>query len=174
MAISSYPRTIQNGQIAANGSQNAGTGLMLYDSASGTYIAATPSTFNGAAGGATAANQTTQISLETTLNGLVSSAANQTAQIQSQNEQSNGGILVDSLLRQTLTASMVALQPATAKYVTLINLSTNVKFSYRIGTLTSLTLEAGYSVRINTSDASNLQIQQSTGEAQICEYIVTA
>lgn len=58
MAISSYPRTIQNGQIASNGDANAGTGLMLWDSATNTYIAATPSTFQaGGAGGATAANQ---------------------------------------------------------------------------------------------------------------------
>lgn len=70
MAIGSYPRTIQNGQLATNGNANAGTGLMLWDSTQNKYIAATPSTFagGGGAGGATAANQETQISQLTTIN----------------------------------------------------------------------------------------------------------
>ncbi|MFZ4799627.1 MAG: hypothetical protein ACOYMA_19185 [Bacteroidia bacterium] len=178
MAISSYPRTIKNGQIATNGDANSGTGLMLWDSATNTYIAATPSTFSSGGGDATAANQATQISEATLSNEYLQFIDNNSADIvtntSTSSQSTNSGILIDTFARQTLTASMVALTAAACKYVTLINLSTNVKFSYRIGTSTSLTLEAGYSVRINTSNASNLQIQQSTGEAQICEYIVTA
>lgn len=65
MAISSYPRTIQVGQNAINGNSNSGTGLMLFDSTTNKYIAATPQTFSGGAGGATSANQDLQISVAT-------------------------------------------------------------------------------------------------------------
>lgn len=69
MSISSYPRTIKNGQIASNGDANSGTGLMLWDSAINKYVAATPSTFSGGAGGATAANQVlTNAKLDTLIN----------------------------------------------------------------------------------------------------------
>jgi hypothetical protein len=169
MAISSYPRTIQNGQIAANGNANAGTGLMLYNSTSGQYEAATPATFGGAAaGGATAA-------LQTTLNNLVSTKANQIADAAALAAATNGGVLVDAFGSQTLTASMAGLNLAIAcKFVTLINLSTNVKFTYSISGGTALTLEAGYSVRINIANSGNVQIRQSTGEGQTCEFIVTS
>lgn len=169
MAISSYPRTIKNGQIASNGDANSGTGLMLWDSATNTYIAATPATFGGAAaGGATAA-------LQTTLNNLVSTKANQIADAAALAAGTNGGVLVDTFATQVLTASMVALNTSQAcKTVTLINLSTNAKFTYSISGGTALSLESGYSVKINVSNSSNIQIRQSTGEAQTCEIIITA
>jgi hypothetical protein len=169
MAISSYPRTIKNGQIASNGDANAGTGLMLWDSATNTYIAATPATFGGAAaGGATAA-------LQTTLNNIVSTKALQTSQAAALAAETNGGILVDTFSTQILTTSMVALSTSQAcKTVTLINLSTNAKLTYCISGGTALSLEAGYSVKINVGNSSNVQIRQSTGEGQTCEIIITA
>jgi len=175
MAISSYPRTIQNGQIAANGNQNAGTGLMLYDSASGTYIAATPSTFSGGGGSATAANQTSQIALETSLNALVSTKANQISDALALANSTNGGVLVDTLTNQVLSVTMTALTTIQAcKTVTLINISTNAKMTYCISGGTALSLEAGYSVKLNTASSGNVQIRQSTGENQTCEIIITA
>lgn len=169
MAISSYPRTIKNGQIAPNGNANSGVGLMLYNSTTGLYEAATPATFGGAAaGGATAANQVT-------LNNLVSTKAEQIANAAALAAATNGGVLVDTFGTQALTTSMVGLSIAQAcKYVTLINLSTNVKFTYSISGGTALTLEAGYSVRINIVNSGNVQIRQSTGEGQTCEFIVTS
>lgn len=77
MAISSYPRTIQVGQNAINGNSNSGTGLMLFDSTTNKYIAATPQTFAGAAGGATAANQTTQINVANDANVFLSNLLTQ-------------------------------------------------------------------------------------------------
>lgn len=66
MSIQSYPRTIVqdtgNGQITQNG-----LCLMIYNSTTNKYEAATAATFGGGGGGdATAANQVTQINLATT------------------------------------------------------------------------------------------------------------
>lgn len=175
MAISSYPRTIKNGQIASNGDANSGTGLMLWDSATNTYIAATPSTFAGGGGSATAANQTSQIALETTLNSIVSTKALQTSQAAALAAETNGGILLDTLTTQVLSVTMTALTTSQAcKTVTLINLSTNVKLTYCISGGTALSLEAGYSVKINVANSSNVEIRQSTGENQTCEIIITS
>lgn len=169
MAISSYPRTIKNGQIASNGDANSGTGLMLFDSATNTYIAATPATFGGAAaGGATAA-------LQTALNNLVSTKANQIADAAALAAATNGGLLVDTLANQVLSVTMTALTTIQAcKTVTLINISTNAKMTYCISGGTALSLEAGYSVKLNTASSGNVQIRQSTGENQTCEIIITA
>lgn len=63
MAISAYPRTAVQGTGAGTNKQN-GLSLMLLNSTTGEYEAATSSTFAGGGGGggdATAANQTTQI-----------------------------------------------------------------------------------------------------------------
>jgi len=169
MAISSYPRTIKNGQIASNGDANAGTGLMLWDSATNTYIAATPATFGGAAaGGATAA-------LQTALNNLVSTKANQVSQAAALAGATNGGVLSDDFASQVLTTSFANLTAAVVcKAVTLINLSTNAKFTYDLNGGVALTLEPGYSVKINTSNSGNVRIRQSTGEGQTCEIIITS
>jgi hypothetical protein len=134
--ISNYPRTIKVGQIAANGTANSGVGLMMYDSSTSTYIAATPSTF-------TASTST------------------------------NGGILIDTFFTQINTTLPVALTAAVCKYVTLINLSANTaSMTYAVGG-TNLTLEKGYSVRVNTLQASNISIKQTGGEAEVMQYIVT-
>jgi len=110
MAISSYPRTIKNGQIASNGNANSGTGLMLWDSATNTYIAATPSTFAGAAGGATAANQATQITEAQTGNSSLTNIDNNTSNTTYQLANgTNTGTLSDTFDTQFLTAYMVAL-----------------------------------------------------------------
>jgi hypothetical protein len=154
MAISSYPRTIKNGQIAPNGSANSGIGLMLYNSSTGLYEAATPSTFGGVgAGGATAANQTTQIT-----NFAIGT---------------NSGVLTDIFFTQNLTNSFVGLPDEPCKTVTLINLSTNNNVFYRISNLTDLILEAGYSVKINTNNLQNLEVRQSTESGQSIQIIVT-
>lgn len=68
MGLSSYPRVTVQGTGNANNVQN-GFGLMVFNSTTGKYEAATASTFGGVGGGdATAANQTSQINLATTLN----------------------------------------------------------------------------------------------------------
>lgn len=155
MAISSYPRTIKNGQIAPNGSENSGIGLMLYNSITGLYEAATPATFGGVgAGGATAANQVAQ------QNDLQLST--------------NGGILQDSFYTQSLTASFTALIGGDSKTVVLINLSTNNSIFYNLNGGTQLTLEAGYSVKINTTTPTNIQVKQTADTGQSLQYIVTA
>lgn len=134
--ISNYPRTIKVGQIASTGTANSGVGLMMYDSSTNTYIAATPSTF-------TASTST------------------------------NGGILIDTFGTQANTTISVALGAIVCKYVTLINLSVNTAaMTYTLGG-TDLTLEKGYSVRVNTLNASNISIKQTGGEAETMQYIVT-
>ena len=60
MPVSSYPRVTVQGSGLPNNPQS-GQSLMIYNSITGKYEAATASTFSGGAGGATAANQVTQI-----------------------------------------------------------------------------------------------------------------
>jgi hypothetical protein len=245
MAISSYPRTIVNG-TSDSSNNNSGVGLMLWDVATQSYIAATPSTFSGGGGGgggniydsvgspilcddptngilkvavhnsgggnvavSTSTLQNTLNTLVTdtnilltalnsnvstsggqaTLNGLVSTSALQTSlnslistlnalTITSTNNNSastNGGVLIDSFGSVTLTTSYVALSSITCKYVTLVNLSTNAKLTYNIlNSGANLTLEAGYSVRVNCSNASRIYVAQTTGEGNTLQYIITA
>lgn len=171
MAISSYPRTIQNGQIATNGNANAGTGLMLWDSATNTYIAATPSTFSGGGGGATAANQATQIAIENTL----STKALQTSQAAALAAETNGGVLTDNCYNITLATGANNLTGTSCKYVTLINASTNAKMQFNTSTSPNfINLEAGYSVRINVTNAGNVSVKQTTGENNVLDYIITS
>ena len=69
MAITSYPRTTVQGSGVTQNPQN-GIGLMVLNPSTQKYEAATAATFSGGGGGdATAANQTSQITLATTLNG---------------------------------------------------------------------------------------------------------
>src|SRR6478735_1090792 len=76
MSITSYPRTTAQG--TGNGKNiQSGYGVMLFDTATQKYVAATAATFGGVATGtATAANQVNQIGLETqiadALNGTIS------------------------------------------------------------------------------------------------------
>jgi len=173
MPVSSYPRVTVQGTGTAQNTQN-GSALMVVNPSTGKYEAATAATFGGGGGGdATAANQTSQINLATTLNGSVATAANQTSQTTALNAQTNGGVLIDSFATQILTVSFVPLTAAACKSVTLINLSTNAKFSYRVGAV-SLTLEAGYSVKINIANAASIAIAQTTGEGQTAQIIITA
>jgi hypothetical protein len=195
MSIASYPRTIQNGQIASNGNANSGTGLMLWDSETNTYIAATPSTFAGISGGATAANQTTQIGYESTiatntttiatngataanqtsLNGLVATATGQTTQTAALNAQTNGGVLSDTCYNIVLSNSSTGLTGVACKYVTLINSSSNAKVQYQtVGSSVFLNLEAGYSVKLNINNGGSIFVKQTTGENQTLEYIITS
>jgi hypothetical protein len=90
MAISAYPRTAIQG-TKGSGNPSNGLSLMLLNPSTGNYEAATSSTFAGGGGGggdATAANQSTQIGIETNiqaeliaLNALVATAANQSTEI---------------------------------------------------------------------------------------------
>jgi hypothetical protein len=69
MAITSYPRVTLQGTGPTQNPQN-GTGLMVLNPSTNKYEAATAATFSGGGGGdATAANQTSQITLATLLNG---------------------------------------------------------------------------------------------------------
>jgi hypothetical protein len=69
MSIGSYPRVTVQGTGKANNTQN-GLGLMLFNSTTQQYEAATAATFAGGGGGgdATAANQATQITEAQTTN----------------------------------------------------------------------------------------------------------
>ena len=69
----------------------------------------------------------------------------------------------DSFYLVNVTATYTALPSATCKYITLINLTTNTgSILYRnpIGG-GILTLEVGYSVRINTTNPSNIQVSST-------------
>lgn len=73
MAISSYPRTIVQNSEKNNNPEN-GLSLMIFDTVSQKYKAATDATFTGGGGGgdATAANQTLQIVEAQSTNALLS------------------------------------------------------------------------------------------------------
>lgn len=72
MPVSSYPRVTVQGTGNGQNPQN-GQALMIYNTTTGKYEAATSSTFSGGGGDATAANQTTQIGLATAGNANTSS-----------------------------------------------------------------------------------------------------
>ena len=147
--------------------------------------AETPSTTN-----ATAANQEIQINNEITqivnqeagLDKLDTIIENQNTIIAAQNSQlvqfaasTNNGLLTDEFYTQALTAALVALPVRNAKTVTLINLSTNNSVFYKTNTTAAvLTLEAGYSVKINTSSANNISVRQAADTGQSIQVIVTA
>jgi hypothetical protein len=155
MAISSYPRTIKNGQIAVNGSENAGTGLILYNSTTGLYEAATTTTFSNIKTGlATAVKQDETIA-----------AIN------------NSTTFTDFLFTQILTATYTVLNSSefSCKYVTLINLSTNNPIFFKQSALTEVEfiLEAGYSIKINQSICNDIVVKQATSVGQKLQFIVT-
>jgi hypothetical protein len=163
MSVSSYPRVTIQGTGNLNNPQN-GLGLMIYNPTSQRYEAATAATFGGGGGGggdATAANQTTQINLATTANNNFTAST-------------NNGVLTDILGSRTLSGSFVQLPSQICKYVTLVNLSTNVFWEFNINnTGANFRIEAGYSVRVNVNNANLIFIRQATGEAQTAQYIVT-
>ena len=72
MPVSSYPRVTVQGTGNGQNPQN-GQALMIYNTITGKYEAATASTFAGGGGEATAANQATQIGLAVAGNGNTSS-----------------------------------------------------------------------------------------------------
>jgi hypothetical protein len=151
MAITSYPRTTVTGTGKTNNPQN-GISLMLFNPSTQRYEAADTVTFAG--GSATSALQTDQI------NDFLAST--------------NGGILLDTPGTQNCTATFAPINvTVNCKYVTLINLSTNKPFTYRVTGGTEMTLENGYSVRINIAQSNRLEIRQTTGEGNRCEFIIT-
>jgi len=177
MPVSSYPRVTVQGTGTAQNTQN-GSALMVVNPSTGKYEAATAATFGGGGGGgdATAANQTTQISEAQQSNLSLSNIDNSTNSLNTTTQfGTNTGILSDILEYQILTTSYVSLSSYGCKYVTLINLSTNAKFEYRLNVAIpfDMILEAGYSVRINIANSSTLQIRQTTGEAQTAQIIIT-
>lgn len=141
------------------------------------------------AGEATAANQEIQIANEVTQidNQTVQIAnqetiianqeliiANQSVQINGFIAGTNSGVLTDEFYTQALTAVLANLPVRSAKTVTLINLSTNNSILYKLSaTAAVLTLEAGYSVKINTNSANNISVRQASDTGQILQYIVT-
>ena len=79
----------------------------------------------------------------------------------------------DSFLSVSVTVTPTALTSTVCKYITLVSLSTNTaSISYKFATGATLTLEAGYSVRINTLNASNILVSSSA--ATTLNVIVTA
>jgi hypothetical protein len=139
---------------------------------------------------ATAANQEIQIANENTqianqqtiIDDLTTVIENQQTIIAAQNSQiiqfaasTNNGLLTDEFYTQALTAVLVALPVRNAKTVTLINLSTNNSVLYKTNTTAAvLTLEAGYSVKINTNSANNISVRQLADAGQSIQIIVTA
>ena len=140
--------------------------------------------------GATAANQELQIENENIqidqLNSILSNQSTELLSLETiiaaQNSQllqfaasTNNGLLTDEFYTQALTAVLVALPVRNAKTVTLINLSTNNSVLYKTNTTAAvLTLEAGYSVKINTNSANNISVRQTSDTGQSIQIIVTA
>lgn len=119
------------------------------------------------AGDATAANQTTQINEAVTTNTKLDTI------ITNQSAGTNAGVLVDTSRTLTLTGSLASLTTEACKSVTLINLSTNTaSMTYTVNGGASLTLEAGYSVKVNVANADDIQVSSTAGEE--LQYIVTA
>jgi hypothetical protein len=177
MSIASYPRTIQNGQIASNGNANSGTGLMLWDSTTNTYIAATPSTFSGGSGGATAANQTTQIGYESTIatnttttatNGAT--AANQTSQISIANTLNSN---VATSANQTTLNGLVATATGQTTQTAALNAQTNggvlSDTCYNIVLSTTSTGLTGVACKYVTliNSSSNAKVQYQTVSSSV-------
>jgi hypothetical protein len=180
MPVSSYPRVTVQGTGNAQNTQN-GQALMVFNSSTGKYEAATAATFGGA-GGATAANQTTQIANENTLNGLVSTKANQTTQINqiialatSLATATNGGLLQDIFGNISVNNTFQQLPNIPCKYVTIINSQfnfTNVILKKNLAA--EILLETGYSIRINLTNTNQIEIKSSNENAFSVNYIVTA
>lgn len=85
----------------------------------------------------------------------------------------NNGILQDTSASVALTGSLTSLAPQPCKYVTLVNLSTNTAdISYTVNGGATLTLEVGYSVRINTVNADLIEVSSAASED--LQYIITA
>jgi hypothetical protein len=128
MSITSYPRVTVQGTNALNNTQN-GNALMILNPSTGLYEAATASTFGGGGGGgsATAANQTTQIGLETTLNSIVSTAANQTTEISILNSLPTSGLATSALQNSFAAQNTIDLNAILAQITLLKNESLNIK-----------------------------------------------
>lgn len=199
MAIGAYPRTQVQGTGNGQNPQN-GLSLMLYNASTQQYEAATSSTFAGGGGGdATAANQTTQITEAQTANSYLTSidtysqaiatntsgsatAANQGTQIteaQTANTTLTGLLnyikIQDISKNQSCTTSFVALENTSSTKVTLIAQTTNTEnIEYDINGGSSLFLEPGYSVIINTTNPNNIRIRQTGGAGETAYYIITS
>lgn len=98
MAISAYPRTAVQGTGAGTNKQN-GLSLMLLNSTTGQYEAATSDTFAGGGGGdATAANQTIQINEAGNTNTLLTTINNQIPLLATLQEQLNGNNSLNAIV----------------------------------------------------------------------------
>lgn len=199
MAVSAYPRTAVQGTGKDQNTQS-GLSLMIYNTITGKYEAATASTFSGGGGGdATAANQVTQINEAQTANAyltsiesytlstaqntsLSSTASNQITQI---TEAQTANTKLTDLLSyikvqdysksQGCTSTFVALENTSCVKVTLIAQSTNTEdIEYDIDGGNSLFLEAGYSVVINVTNPNKIRIRQTGGAGETAYYIRTS
>lgn len=100
MAISAYPRTAVQGTGIGTNKQN-GLSLMLLNSTTGQYEAATSETFAGGGGGggdATARNQTIQINEALNSNTLLTTINNQIPLLATLQEQLNGNVSLSAIV----------------------------------------------------------------------------
>lgn len=148
MSITSYPRVTVQGTNALNNTQN-GNALMILNPSTGLYEAATASTFGGGGGGgsATAANQTTQIGLETTLNSIVSTASNQATEIAAINALPTSGLSTSAL--QTTLNSLVS---TAANQTTEITNTTSIRTLLNENNIIVNKFTSSYSHTLTVSD----------------------
>lgn len=86
----------------------------------------------------------------------------------------NSGVLLDSFGKLLLTNIDTNLPDILCKYVTLINSSKNNDVFYTLyGLGETLTLEPGYSVKINIGNTQDLSARQAAENGQTLQYIVT-
>lgn len=128
MAISAYPRTAVQGSTA-NGNPQNGLSLMLLNSTTGQYEAATSETFAGGGGSgggdATAANQNIQINKAGNTNTLLTTINNQIPLLATLQEQLNGNNSLNSIV-SFLPALDTYLYSIKALIETSNNLLTNI------------------------------------------------
>jgi hypothetical protein len=162
MAIGSYPRVTVQGTGNANNPQN-GQGLMIFNPSTQRFEAATAATFAGGGGGggdATAANQTTQISVANTTNSILNSINSKTPATGNETSKS-----------QTLTITPTTIGTASCKSVTIYMLSTAAAPAEVIinsaGGGTVVILEQGYSMLIEVTSLDRIEVYQTGGENDV-------
>ena len=154
MAITSYPRITVQGTGKNLNPQN-GQALMIFNAVTNKYEAATATTFAGLSD-ATAANQLIQISEAQLTNTKLDTVIT----------------VLNSILATVITTSITdtiilaaganPLPAAICKLVTIYNNSISA-ISVNHSSPTDISIDAGYSVDIYTTDASNITITGTAG-----------
>lgn len=91
------------------------------------------------------------------------------------NNASNGGILNDTTFKVIAGASLTPLASLGCKSVTLIALTSNasnINYVVNSGVGDTLTLEPGYSVKVNVINADIIEVSSGSGTEEL-QYIVT-